>query len=43
MSMSDPIYDQSYIIQNLYKSPILQTSDWSWTFFAVSYSKPALA
>ena len=30
------------IIQNLQMFPIPQTSNWSWTFFAVSYSKPAL-
>ena len=27
---------------NLQKSPIPQTSNWSGTFFSVSYSKPAL-
>ena len=36
------IYDQFGIIQNLQMSPIPQTSHWSWAFFAVSYSKPAL-
>ena len=36
------IKDQFSIIQNLQMSPIPQTSNWSWTFFAVSYSKPAL-
>ena len=30
------------IIQVLQRSPILQTSNWSGTFIAVSYSKPAL-
>ena len=37
------IQDQFYTIQNLQRSPIPQTSNWSGTFFAVSYSKPALA
>ena len=36
------IQDQFYTIQNLQRSPISQTSNWSGTFFAVSYSKPAL-
>ena len=36
------IQDQVYTIQNLQRSPIPQTSNWSGTFFAVSYSKPAL-
>ena len=31
------------IIQVLQRSPIPQTSNWPGTFFAVSYSKPALA
>jgi hypothetical protein len=31
------------IIKVLKRSPISQTSNWSGTFFAVSYSKPALA
>ena len=34
------IQDQFYTIQNLQRSPISQTSNWSGTFFA--YSKPAL-
>ena len=34
------IQDQIYTIQ---RSPIPQTSNWSGTFFDVSYSKPALA
>ena len=29
-------------IQNLHRCPCPQTSNWPWTFFAVSYSKPAL-
>ena len=33
------IQDQFYTIQNLQRSPILQTSNWSGTFFAVSYCK----
>ena len=37
------IYNQFGIIQVLQRSPILQTSNWPGTFFAVSYSKPALA
>ena len=37
------ICNQFGIIQVLQRSPILQTSNWSGTFFAVSYSKPALA
>ena len=37
------IQDQFYTIQNLQRSPIPQTSNWSGTFFAVSYNKPALA
>ena len=43
-SPSDPliIQDQFYTIQNLQRSPIPQTSNWSGTFFAVSYSKSAL-
>ena len=36
------IQDQFLTVQNLQKSPILQTSNWSGTFFAVYYSKPAL-
>ena len=33
----------SYIISlESFRSPILQTSNWSGNFFAVSYSKPAL-
>ena len=32
------IYDS----QNLQRSPIPQTSNWSGTFFAVAYSKPGL-
>ena len=36
------IQDQFYIIQNLQRSPITQTNNWSGTFFTVSYSKPAL-
>ena len=36
------IYDQFGIIQNLQMAPIPQTSFLVWTFFAVSYSKPAL-
>ena len=36
------IQDQFGIIHNLQISPILQTSNWSRTFFAISYSKPAL-
>ena len=36
------IYNQFGIIQVLQRSPIPQTSNWSGTFFAVSYSKPAL-
>ena len=36
------IQDQFFIIQNLQRSPNPQTSNWSGTFFAVSYSKPAL-
>ena len=36
------IYNQFGIIRVLQKSPILQTINWSWTFFVVSYSKPAL-
>ena len=35
-------YNQFGIIQVLQRSPILQTSNWSGTFFVVSYSKPAL-
>ena len=37
------IQDQFGIIQNLQGSPIPQTSFLPWTFFAVSYSKTALA
>ena len=37
------IYGQFGIIQNLQMSPIPQTSFLVGTFFAVSYSKPALA
>ena len=33
---------QFYTIQKRQRSPILQTSNWSGTFFAVSYSKLAL-
>ena len=36
------IQNQIYTIQNLQRSPIPQTINWSGTFFAVSYSKPAL-
>ena len=36
------IQDQFFTIQNLQRSPILQTSNLSGTFFTVSYSKPAL-
>ena len=36
------IQNQFHTIQNLQRSPIPQTSNWSGTFFAVSYSKPAL-
>ena len=36
------IQDQFFIIQNLQRSPNPQTSNWSGTFFAVSYRKPAL-
>ena len=36
------IQDQFYTIQNLQRSPIPQTSNWSSTFFAVSYSKLVL-
>ena len=35
-------YNQFGIIQVLQSSPIPQTSNWSGTFFAISYSKPAL-
>ena len=35
-------YNQFGIIQVLQRSPIPQTSNWSETYFAVSYSKPAL-
>ena len=34
--------DQYYTVQDLQRSPILQISNWSGTFFAVSYSKRAL-
>ena len=37
------IRDQFYSIQSLQRSPILQNNYWSGTFFAVSYSKLALA
>ena len=36
------IYNHFGIIQVLQTPPIPQTSNWSGTFFAVSYSKPAL-
>ena len=36
------IQNQFYTIQNLQRPPISQTSNWSGTFFAFSYSKPAL-
>ena len=36
------IQDQFYTIQNLQRYPISQTNNWPGTFFAVSYSKPAL-
>ena len=36
------IYNQFGIIQVLQRSPLLQTSNWPGTVFAVSYSKPAL-
>ena len=36
------IYNQFGIIQVLQRSPIPQTNNWPGTFFAVSYSKPAL-
>ena len=36
------VYNQFGIIQLLQSSPIVQTSNWSGTFFAISYSKPAL-
>ena len=36
------IHDQFYTVQNFQRSPISQTSNWSRTFFAVSYSKPVL-
>ena len=36
------IQNQFHTIQNLQRSPIPQTSNWSETFWAVSYSKPAL-
>ena len=36
------IQNQFVTIQNLQRSPIPQTSNWSGTFFAVSYSKLAL-
>ena len=36
------LYNQFGIIQVLRRVPIPQTSNWSGTFFAVSYSKPAL-
>ena len=36
------IQDQFYTIQNLQRSPILQTSNWSGTLLAVSYSKLTL-
>ena len=34
--------DQFYTVQNIQRSLIPQTSKWSGTFFAVSYSKPDL-
>ena len=36
------IQDLFYTVQNLQRSPIPQTSNWSGTFFAVSYCKLAL-
>ena len=36
------IQDQFYTIQNIQRSHISKTSNWSGTFFSVSYSKPAL-
>ena len=36
------IQDQIYTIQNFQRSHIPLTNNWSGTFFAVSYSKPAL-
>ena len=36
------IQDQLYTVQNPKSFPIPQTSNWSGSFFAVSYSKPAL-
>ena len=41
--LSGLIYNQFGINQVLQRSPIPQISIWSGTFFAVSYSKPALA
>ena len=41
-SDSPDLQDQFYTIQNLQRSPVPQTSNWPGTFFAVSYSKPAL-
>ena len=38
----DSYWNQFGIIQDLQRSPIPQTSNWSGTFFAVSYSKLAL-
>ena len=36
------IYNQFGIIQNLQMSLIPKTNNWSVTFFAITYSKPAL-
>ena len=36
------IYNQFGIIQNLQMSLIPKTDNWSLTFFAITYSKPAL-
>ena len=33
---------KNILLYSLYRAPIPQTSDWSGTFFAVSYSKPVL-
>ena len=38
----DSYWNQFGIIQDLQRSPIPQTSNWSGTFFAVSYSKLVL-
>ena len=35
-------YNQIGIIEVLQRSPVPQTRNWTGTFFAVSYSKPAL-